>query len=191
VDDENPGKLAGAAGRSHQVATHLPLALGRLVLDSARLEAAIVARDLLGLGEARAQRLEEHRGGHSADRELGRLLEETAAIDVAVHVLVEEVEELLIEIGWGLPTHVATSGVACNICGGAALRRRRPRDQSRQQTSEGESARPVNRAPLGHGEPARPRHHSWYSRGRDARSRSDDDHESDDPGSDHPLGAPL
>ena len=106
VHHQDAGELAGGRGGPDQVATHLPLAPGRRVLDHAGLEALVVLRDLLGLGEARAERIEEHRGGHAADGVLGRALEEAAAVDVAVHVLVEEVQEFLVEIGRGLAIHV-------------------------------------------------------------------------------------
>ena len=62
-------------------------------------------RDLLRLGELRAQRVEQHRGGHAADREPGRPVEEAAAVDVAVHVGVEQIEQLLVEVVGGLSLH--------------------------------------------------------------------------------------
>ena len=54
--------------------------------------------------------VEQHPGGHAADGELRRAIEKAAAIDGAVHVLVENQEQFLIEILRGLAFHVRASG---------------------------------------------------------------------------------
>ena len=44
-----------------------------------------------------------------ADRELAGAIEKSAPVDAAVHVLIEEIEELLIEILRGLSFHMMPS----------------------------------------------------------------------------------
>src|SRR5581483_6981215 len=65
----------------------------------------VVLLDLLGPRVVRAQALPEGDRGQAADRELLRAIEELAPCDVAVLVLVEEVQQLLGIIGRLLPLH--------------------------------------------------------------------------------------
>ena len=46
----------------------------------------------------RPEHLKERRRGHAADRELLRTIQEAAAVDPAMHVLIKQVDELLREI---------------------------------------------------------------------------------------------
>ena len=59
--------------------------------------------------ELRAELIEQHRGGHAADRVLGGLVEEAAAVERAVHVGVEQNEQFLVEIVSGLAFHRQSS----------------------------------------------------------------------------------
>jgi hypothetical protein len=54
--------------------------------------------DLLRRGERRTERVQQHACRDAANRELCRAVEESAAIDAAVDVLVEEIQQFLIEI---------------------------------------------------------------------------------------------
>ena len=66
--------------------------------------------DLLRLGELRAQRVEQHRRRSSPPTaNFAGAIEKAAAVDVAVHVLIEEIEQLLIEILRGLAFHEVPS----------------------------------------------------------------------------------
>src|SRR5438105_1555360 len=77
-----------------QVAAHRPRSVGRVVFHMARREPLIMLGSLVGLGETRVQRIEEHGGRHAARGESGRPLEESPAIDQAVNVLIEEPQHL-------------------------------------------------------------------------------------------------
>jgi hypothetical protein len=60
---------------------------------------------LLCFHELRIQRVEKHGGRHAGHRELRRAIQKTSAVDRPVHVLVEEVQKLLIEIRRSLSLH--------------------------------------------------------------------------------------
>ena len=69
------------------------------------LDAPVVGLDDLRFGELRAELLEQHGGRDAADRVLGGLVEEPAAVERAVNVGVEENQQFLVEIVGGLPFH--------------------------------------------------------------------------------------
>src|ERR1019366_4694794 len=111
VDDENDGQVAprrrGAAGRRrarrpHQIAAPGPVTSRRGETDGFSLDARIGPRNLLSLGELRAQGFEQPGRGDATDRELRGGIEKAAPVDGAVHVLVEEAQDLRSEIGGGL-----------------------------------------------------------------------------------------
>ena len=69
------------------------------------LDALVVLGDLLRPGVVGAEALPDRRGGQAADGELLRAIQEFAAVDVAVDILVEQVEQLLRVIGRFLSFH--------------------------------------------------------------------------------------
>ena len=72
--------------------------------------------DHLRLGELRVERLEQHHGRHAADGELARAIQEAAAVDVAVHVCVEQDQEFLVEISCRLALHVSLLSKGPTAC---------------------------------------------------------------------------
>jgi hypothetical protein len=85
-----------AAGRAKYL--DLAVALRRVDLDRLRRDPLVVLGHDLGLGEPRVEHVEQHRRRDAADGELAGALEEAAAIDVAVNILVEQIQQLLIEV---------------------------------------------------------------------------------------------
>jgi hypothetical protein len=90
VDDEHGGQLP-TLGRAREVTFDRAVPGGRLHGLVAHLEALVVGRHLLRPGVVGPQALEDGRDGQAADRELAGAVEEGAAVDVAVLVLVKEV----------------------------------------------------------------------------------------------------
>ena len=80
-----------------------PLPCGDCTVAYSVLNALVVLGNLLRPGVVRLQAFEEPGDRHSADGELAGAVEERAAIDVAVHVEVEEIEQLLRKVR-GLPS---------------------------------------------------------------------------------------
>ena len=74
------------------------MSLRRVVLDIAGFEPFIGRRNLLRLRKARTQRAEQPGSRHRPDREPADPLEKRAAVDVAVHVLVEHQHHLGIKV---------------------------------------------------------------------------------------------
>jgi hypothetical protein len=90
VDDEHDGQLP-AFSRAREV-TFDRAVPGRGWHDLvAHLDALVVGRHLLRPRVVGAQALEDGRDGQAADRESAGAVEESAAVDVAVLVFVEEV----------------------------------------------------------------------------------------------------
>ena len=109
MNDQDGRQLARGLGRLREVAAHLAVALRRVVLDVLHLDARVFRLDDLRLEELRAELIEQHRRGHPPDRVLGGLVEKAAAVDRAVHVGVEQDEQLLVEIMSGLAFHHRSS----------------------------------------------------------------------------------
>ena len=98
VDDQDERELAAGLGQSREITAHFAVAARGVDLDVLGFEARVVRPNLLGFGELGAQRFQQARGGHAADGELRRALEEAAAVERAVHVRVEELEHLRVKI---------------------------------------------------------------------------------------------
>ena len=73
------------------------------------LDTLVVLGNLLSFGELGVQLIEKHRGSDAADGILLGLVQEPAPIDGAVHVRVEENEQILIELAGGLAFHCRPS----------------------------------------------------------------------------------
>ena len=69
------------------------------------LDPLVGRRHLLRFCELRAQRVQQHPGGHAPDGELAGAIEKSPPVDAAVHVLIKEIEELLIEVFRRLSFH--------------------------------------------------------------------------------------
>src|SRR5438093_24995 len=93
------------ARRPRQKTLDRPVALRRLHGFDRRLDPRVVGLDLLRPGVVRLEAFVDRDGGHAADRELLDALHELAAADVAVLVLMEDVEEFLRIIGRLLALH--------------------------------------------------------------------------------------
>ena len=97
VDDDH-GRERPVARRLHQVPAHRPgRAARRVVLHVVRRDAGVGERDRLRLGVARHERLRHPEGGDAADGERGATAQELPAVDVAVAVLVVEVEDARVD----------------------------------------------------------------------------------------------
>lgn len=98
-DDEDAGEPARRARRARQVTPHPAVAVGRREFDEPRVDAPVVARDLLRCGKLRTQRFEQHRGGDATDRVFGDAVEEAPAVDLTMDVAVEPAQHFGMEIG--------------------------------------------------------------------------------------------
>src|SRR5439155_2647040 len=105
MHDQHARQLATGIGRVHQVAADVAIALRRGNGGGFRLDPAIIFRDLLGPSEMRAQALEERGGSQATDSKLVRALQELTAVDIAVHILVKHVQQLLWKIARFLAFH--------------------------------------------------------------------------------------
>ena len=92
--DDHHGRERAVAARLHEIAAHRPRRpAGRVVLDVVGPDARVGERDRLRLGVARQERLRHPEGGDATDGEGGGAAQELAPIDVAVAVLVVQVED--------------------------------------------------------------------------------------------------
>src|SRR5687767_1439223 len=91
MDHEHGGKLAGRLRGLDEIAPNFAVARC-WDLDVLGLDALIRRRNLLSLGELRAERVEECGAAHAGDRDRPGSIDEIAARDLSVHVLVEELE---------------------------------------------------------------------------------------------------
>jgi hypothetical protein len=105
VDDEDAGQPACRVRRPDEVAEHGAATLSRLILQALGVNPGIGRRDLLRLGELRAQHVEQHAGRDAAHGELAGAVEKPAPVHVPVHVGVEEDQEFRIEVVCGLAFH--------------------------------------------------------------------------------------
>jgi hypothetical protein len=112
VNDEDARQLAFRVRRHREVAPGLGVSLRRRVLDGLGLDPLVVFRNLLGSDELRIQLIEQHRRGHPSGRILRSALQEPAPVERAVHVLIEQIQQPLVEILGRLPFHAVapTSG---------------------------------------------------------------------------------
>jgi hypothetical protein len=74
-----------------------------------RLDPRVLGLDHLRRHELRAELIEQHRGGHPAHRVLGGLIEKAAPVERAMHVGVEQNEQVLVEVVSGLAFHRRSS----------------------------------------------------------------------------------
>jgi len=95
-----------SVGQPRQVALDRAVSVRRRVARALGLEARVVGSDLLGPRVVRAQALEQRRRRYAAHSEARRPLEEATTVEAAVHMLVEQREQLRIELGGGLALHV-------------------------------------------------------------------------------------
>jgi hypothetical protein len=95
-----------------EIAARFPIPLGRVELEILRLEPLVLGADYLRR-KVGTELVEQHHRRDAANRELGGLVEEPAAVDAAVDVSIEQVEQLLIEIMCGLTGHGATLRLDC------------------------------------------------------------------------------
>ena len=105
VDDEHFRQLPRGLGGPDEVAPHGARTRRRGVLDELGRETRVVLRNLLGLGEAGVQGVEQHGGGDAAHGELGRALDEAATIEGAVDVRVEQDQQLGLKVLGSLRIH--------------------------------------------------------------------------------------
>jgi len=113
VNDDDGREPVALRGAGEQPADRA-VAARRLHGDPLGPDARVVGGDLLRPRVVRPQRLEQHRRRHAADGEGFRAVEERPAVDVAVLVEVEQIEQFLRKLG-GLPAFhggllVVTSG---------------------------------------------------------------------------------
>ena len=87
----------------------LLVALGRGDGDVLGLDAAVVFGHLLRPGVIGTEALPDRGSGQAADGEFLRAIQECAAVDIAVHVAVKKVQQLLRKIGRFLSFHVELS----------------------------------------------------------------------------------
>jgi hypothetical protein len=94
VNDEDDRMLA-IFYRTREIAFDRAVPGGRLHCFVANLDAFVIRRDLLRPGIVRRQALKDCHRGQSAGRELAKTIKEGTAVDVAVLVLVKQVQQLL------------------------------------------------------------------------------------------------
>jgi len=68
-------------------------------------DARVVFLDLLCLGKFRIQGIEQHRRHHAADRVVRRTIQESAAVDRAMHVLIKQLHHFGVEIARRFSLH--------------------------------------------------------------------------------------
>src|SRR5262249_37303323 len=105
VHDEHAWQLAGRSGWPREIALDAAVALrrgDRLVIGP---DALVVLRHLLSPGVVGLQALPDRRDRQPADGELADPIEKRSAIDLAVLVFVEDVQQLLRVIGRFLSFH--------------------------------------------------------------------------------------
>ena len=95
VDHDDPRQLAAHLRRFGEEPLDRAVALRRLHRHHLGLDPRVVFRDLLGQGVVRLHFRENRRGGQAADGELAGPLQKRPPVDVAVLVLVKEVQQLL------------------------------------------------------------------------------------------------
>ena len=105
VDHQHAGQLAARPGRAGKVAFDAAVALRRLHRRVLRLQPRIVLRHLLRPGVVGPEAFEDGGDGQPADGELSRPVQKRAAVDVAMLVLVKEIQELLRIVGRLLSFH--------------------------------------------------------------------------------------
>ncbi len=110
MHDDDAGQPAGGAGGAGEKAAHLAAAVGRGIFEVFGEHAVVLLGHLGGEGVLRAQHLEQGGGGQAADGELGGPVDEAAAVDLAVDVVVVEVEQFLVEILRGAAGHGVSVG---------------------------------------------------------------------------------
>ena len=106
VHHHHAGHRVFGAGRHHQVAAHLAMALRRGVGDVLRADARVGERDLLRQRIVRAQRGQQGDGAHAPDRQRAGAVQELPAAEPAVHVTVVELEQLGRKVLRGQAGHV-------------------------------------------------------------------------------------
>ena len=97
VHDDHAAAPAPARGPD-EIALDLAVALGRGIRDGLALDARVVLVYLLRQRVVRREHIEQGGGGEAAYGELGRLVEKLPALDDAVHVLIEQIQQFLVEI---------------------------------------------------------------------------------------------
>src|ERR1019366_8494652 len=95
VDDQDGGDLSRYLGGTNVIAANAAVAIRRRHGDVLGLEPLVVGRDLLRERVVGPEALPKSQGGYAADRELLRAIEECTAVDLAVNVTVEQVQQLL------------------------------------------------------------------------------------------------
>ena len=90
MHDKDGRQLALRFRRLHQIAFHGSIALGRRIFDELSNNARIVLGDLLGLCEARVQRLQQGARADAAGGEFLRAVEKAATVGQAMHIAVEQ-----------------------------------------------------------------------------------------------------
>jgi hypothetical protein len=85
-------QLSTGARRTHQVPAYRSIALRRLNGGRLGLDPLVVFGDLLSPGVVWPETLKDGHRGKTADREFLSALQESAAVDVAVNVAVQQVQ---------------------------------------------------------------------------------------------------
>jgi len=98
VDDDDARQLAARVPRAHEVAAHRARAVRRRIRQVLRVDPRVVLPHLLRPCVVRPQRAEHRGGARAADREFGCAVKKLPAADLAVHVVVEDVEDFLREV---------------------------------------------------------------------------------------------
>ena len=97
VHDDHAAALAPARG-TNEIALDFSVPLWGGVFNGLALDARVVLLDLFRQGVIGREHIQQSGGGESPHGELGRLVEKLPALDDAVHVLIEQIQQFLIEI---------------------------------------------------------------------------------------------
>src|SRR5262249_53223904 len=109
VNHKHAGSLSGKLRWPREVSANRAIALRRLHGRVFRLDASVVLRDLLRPSIVGPKHLEERGRGEAVLRVALRAVQKFSALDVAVDILVKQVEQFLREITGFLPFHCEMS----------------------------------------------------------------------------------
>ncbi len=105
VHHQHARQLARGIGRLHEQAFDAARTLRGRHGDDLGLDALVVLRHLLRPRVVRPQHFKQGRGRHAADGKLLRALQKIAALNLAVDILVEQVEQFLRKVAGFHPFH--------------------------------------------------------------------------------------
>lgn len=97
MDDHDSRGWSGRPGGFGEQAAHPAAAIRRLIVHVGRHDAAVVLRHLAGKRVLQAEHVQQGRRRDAADGKFRRAVQESPAVNLAVCVVVVEIQEFLVE----------------------------------------------------------------------------------------------